>query len=134
MRCLIESHFAFLRVLDDEDLTEDVVGMNSIVNLIVYKKNGEAANLDELRLLHKLLSSIIDTIPCSIQEQNVAKLRCLTGQPVKLGDKSVIRLALGASQISAIYDGKCTMEDLLSEDFKILAKLQWLTCHLDELC
>ncbi|GJQ08508.1 hypothetical protein GpartN1_g299.t1 [Galdieria partita] len=131
VRSIIENHFSLIRVLVDEELTD--VGVNSIINLIVHKQNGEVMNLNELRVLHKLLSSVVDSVPCSTQEGRIASLICLIGQPVKLGDKSVIRLALGASQIRAVYDAKCSVEDLLCEDWKILCKLQFLIAHLDEM-
>ncbi|EME31239.1 uncharacterized protein Gasu_14810 [Galdieria sulphuraria] len=133
VRSMIENHFPFIRVLVDEDWLEDVMGVNSIVNLIVYKQNGEAMNLNELRVLHRLLSSTMDSVSCSIQEESIGNWICLIGQPVNLGDKSVIRLALGASQIRAVYDAKCTVEDLLCDDWKILKKLQFLTEHFHEI-
>lgn len=136
VRTIVENHFSFIRVLMDEDWSEEISGMNSILNLIVYKKNGEVMNLNELKMLHKMLASCMTDVirRCWTEEESSIAYRiCLIGQPVKLGDKSVIRLALGASQIRAVHEGKCTLEDLLQEDWKILEKLQLLMKYWEEI-
>eukprot|EP00871_Galdieria_phlegrea_P004123 jgi/Galph1/4711/GphlegSOOS_G3361.1 len=134
-KSIIENNFSFVETLADEELSESFNGTNSIVNLLVHKEDGSCFLLSELRTLHKLLASDLEymssNFPCSDSDIELLKTICMVGQPVKLGEKCVIRLAIGASQVRAVDEGKYTVEDLLEEDKKILQKMQILVKWLD---
>lgn len=111
-------------------------GVNSVVSIKFLTKCG-TAHLDAttLRRVHRYLT--IDAsglLPAHVseQERKACALRCMVGQPVKLGNYGVLRLAVGASMARDIVQPG-QMGKALEDDAKILEKMMVLARYCDEM-
>ncbi|CAN8072338.1 unnamed protein product [Agarophyton chilense] len=111
-------------------------GVNSVVSIKFMAKDGcSYLNADVLRRLHRYLTidaSSLLPMGASEAERKVAALRCMVGQPVKLGCHGVLRLAVGAPMARDIAQPG-QLEKILKEDEKILDKMIVLGRYYDEI-
>lgn len=111
-------------------------GVNSVVS-IKFLTNCGSRHLDAttLRRTHQYLTldaSKLLPAHATEQEREIASLRCMVGQPVKLGKFGVLRLAIGAPMARDIVrDGRLSVA--LKEDEKILDKMMVLARYCDEM-
>lgn len=111
-------------------------GVNSVVSIKFLTRCGKA-HIDavKLRRVHRHLT--IDAsklLPpfASEEERKIASLRCMVGQPVKLGCYGVLRLAVGAPMAREIVQpGR--LQTALQQDAKILDKMMVLSKYFDEM-
>ncbi len=110
-------------------------GVNSVVSIKFLSACG-TRHLDAtvLRNLHKLLTiDASQKLPAyaSSREREIAALQCTVGQPVKLGDYGVLRLAIGAPL--ARYIAANGVRSTLEKDDLILDKMILLASYCDEI-
>lgn len=111
-------------------------GVNSVVSIKFLTKCG-SKHLDAttLRRTHRHLTiDASDLLPghASKEEREIASLRCMVGQPVKLGEFGVLRLAVGAPMARDIArPGR--LNEILKEDEEILEKMIVLAKYCDEM-
>lgn len=111
-------------------------GVNSVVSIKFLTRCG-SRHLDAgtLKRTHRHLTvDASGLLPghASEAEREAASLRCMVGQPVKLGDFGVLRLAVGAPMARDIAQpGKLQMA--LEQDARILEKMMVLAKYCDEM-
>lgn len=111
-------------------------GVNSVVSIKFLTKCG-SAHLDAatLRRTHRHLTidaSKLLPAHATDEEREMASLRCMVGQPVKLGDFGVLRLAIGAPMARDIAQPGRLQEEL-REDARILDKMIVMGKYCDEI-
>lgn len=111
-------------------------GVNSVVSIKFLTKCGSGhLGATTLRRVHHYLT--IDAskkMPshASAEEKKIVSLRCMVGQPVKLGNFGVLRLAVGAPMARDIAQpGRLQLA--LKDDEKILEKMMVLARYCDEM-
>lgn len=119
----------------DGDMTR-AGGVNSVVSIKFLTKCG-LAHLDAatLRRTHRHLTidaSKLLPARANEEERKIASLRCMVGQPVKLGGFGVLRLAIGAPMARDIAQpGK--LQQALREDARILDKMIVMGKYCEEI-
>lgn len=121
-------------------------GVNSIVSFCVVCEAGMGdaqkigsplLNAAALRRFHKWLTMDMSAmLPATAAdaERQTARLRCYIGQPVDLGDYAVLRLAMGASLASDLAEGNRHLEDVLTDDGRVLDKILLASKYWNALC
>lgn len=112
-------------------------GVNTVVS-IKFRTNCGLAHLDAatLRRTHRHLTiDASDLLPAHAtdEERKLASLRCMVGQPVKLGDFGVLRLAIGAPLARDIAAQPGKLFEALKEDARILDKMMVMGKYCDEI-
>lgn len=119
----------------DGDMTR-AGGVNSVVSIKFLTKCG-LAHLDAgtLRRTHRHLTidaSKILPAHATKEERKIASLRCMVGQPVKLGGFGVLRLAIGAPMARDLAQpGR--LQEALKEDAEILDKMIVMGKYCEEI-
>ena len=91
---------------------------NTIISFRVKRADGAFLSHDELRTLYQTI--------CRSEHELTGRKNILIGQPVKYGDRSFIRIALGASDVTRfVNDGL----DLTADD-ELISRI---TGHVEEL-
>lgn len=111
-------------------------GVNSVVSIKFLSKCGSAhLDANTLRRMHRLLTiDASDALPAEASEadRKIASLRCMVGQPVKLGSYGVLRLAIGAPMAREIARSGY-LERALEEDARILDKMVVLGKYCEQM-
>lgn len=105
-------------------------GVNSVISIKFLSSCGSRhLTASALKRLHKLLTvDASDVLPgyATHAEREAAALKCMVGQPVKLGDHGVLRLAIGAPLAREIVmkglSGVLRQDDLILDKMVVLAK------------
>lgn len=128
--------------LIDTDVAQDTRdctrtgGVNSVVSIKFLSACG-SKHLDAstLKKLHRLLTiDASKALPgyAGENERKKAALQCMVGQPVKLGEYGVLRLAIGAPQAREI--ARCgNVAEALKDDARILDKMVVLGKYCDDI-
>jgi hypothetical protein len=88
-----------LELMPDQELTS-----STIISFRVKNRQGQYLSHEQLRDFYASL--------CSLEHEGFSRYRkVLIGQPVKYGDKSFIRLAIGANSIRQFIEGTMTFDD-----------------------
>jgi hypothetical protein len=88
-----------LELMPDQELTS-----STIISFRVKNRQGQYLSHEQLRDFYASL--------CSQEHEGFSRYRkVLIGQPVKYGDKSFIRLAIGANSIRQFIEGTMTFDD-----------------------
>lgn len=112
-------------------------GINSIVSIKFLTTCGSKhLCADTLKNVHRLL-----TIDASAElpsyatdvERKIASRRCFVGQPVKLGDYGVLRLAIGATLAREIAATRNGLAEALREDSAVLDKMAVLSKYCEDM-
>ncbi|CAK4692430.1 hypothetical protein LEN26_006203 [Aphanomyces euteiches] len=99
--------------------------LDTIISFHIVDANNELLAVSKLKTLHALLAK--DLSDClAADDVALARKKCLVGQPVSLGTlpHGVLRIALGADMVNAIFQGTKTMSELVLEDAIIVRKIQ----------
>lgn len=129
MKCksMLRTRRSMVEVLDvtSSPCNDRVQPIDSIISFKVRDPSGsDYLSVAKLRDLHALLSKDISEVIEEPEDAEIAKHRCLLGQPVQLGklEGGVLRIALGADMVNAIYyrSGGLTsqMKDIISDFVK----------------
>ncbi|KAF0684838.1 hypothetical protein As57867_023112, partial [Aphanomyces stellatus] len=109
--------------------------LDTIISFHVVDGDALLTN-DRLKVLHMLLAKDISSVVADTNEVTLARKKCLVGQPVTLGklECGVLRIALGADMVNAIFQGTKTMSELVLEDAIVLRKIELILNHWTSLC
>ena len=67
------------------------------------------------------------------EEKQIASKRCLTGQPVDIPEGPVLRVVLGAAQLTDLISGTQSLDDMMREDRALFAKFVLIARQFDHL-
>ena len=105
-------------------------GVNSIISFKLLSGDGKRPlETVVLKKVHQWLTAdVADLLPstASETERSAARIRCFIGQPVDLGDFSILRLAIGAALASELGEDPGGVEKALADDARILNKIEVL--------
>ncbi|DBA03615.1 TPA: hypothetical protein N0F65_006794 [Lagenidium giganteum] len=116
--------------------------LDSIVSFkVLDATTQEHLDVNQLRDLHSLLSKDLSATLRKAEHADLAKQRCLLGQPVQLGKLKggVLRIALGADMVNRIYyQGRGSVsrmrgviDELVAQDHAIVHKIQLILENWD---
>lgn len=101
-------------------------GVNTIISVRLRNPAGEYYSTPELKKIYGLMHSDISehlADGSTDEERRVASKRCLTGQPVDIPEGPVLRVVLGAAQLTDLVSGAQTLEEMMKEDRDLFKKL-----------
>jgi len=102
---------------------------SGIVSIALRRPNGRLAGKDELRQVHKWMSSDVSAAPCA-QNFPLSSTPMFIGQPVSTGDFAVLRVALGAELLLELHAHSLHDDD---DDAQVISKLKWVNDNFDAL-
>jgi hypothetical protein len=111
-------------------------GVNTIISVRLRSPTGQYYSAAELKKVYGMMHSDISDhlAEGSTEEQRrVAAKRCLTGQPVDIPEGPVLRVVLGAAQLTDLVSGKQSLDAMMSEDRDLFAKLVLVAQQFDHL-
>lgn len=112
-------------------------GLNSVVSIKFLTSCGKKhLDAETLRHVHLLLTEDASAkLPswASDEERAIAARRCFVGQPVKLGNHGVLRLAIGAYLAREIAATKTGLANALKEDAAVLDKMMILGKYCEDM-
>ena len=111
-------------------------GVNTIISVRLRSPAGQYYSAAELKKVYGMMHSDISDhlAEGSTEEQRrVAAKRCLTGQPVDIPEGPVLRVVLGAAQLTDLVSGEQSLDAMMSEDRDLFAKLVLVAQQFDHL-
>lgn len=111
-------------------------GVNTIISVRLRSPAGQYYSAAELKKVYGMMHSDISDhlAEGSTEEQRrIAAKRCLTGQPVDIPEGPVLRVVLGAAQLTDLVSGEQSLDAMMSEDRDLFAKLVLVAQQFDHL-
>lgn len=112
-------------------------GVNTVISIKFLTSCGtKHICADDLKRVHRFLTMDVSScLPAhaSEEEKKIASLECFVGQPVKLGQYGVLRLAIGAVLAREIAAKPGSLAARLKEDERILEKMLVLGKYCDQM-
>lgn len=142
VRSLVRSRAPKLALIDENGENPDrdqsrFGGLNSVVSIKFLTSCGtkhlDAVTLKRIHLLLTEDSSAKLPSWATDDERAIAAQRCFVGQPVKLGDHGVLRLAIGAYLAREIAATKTGLSKALKDDAMVLDKMMVLSKHCEDM-
>lgn len=139
---IVRSRAPKLALIDESEKDPDrdrsrYGGLNSVVSIKFLTSCGtkhlDAVTLKRIHLLLTVDASAKLPSWASDDERAIAAQKCFVGQPVKLGDHGVLRLAIGAYLAREIAARKTGLSKALEDDAKVLDKMIVLSKYCEDM-
>ena len=111
-------------------------GVNTIISVRLRNPAGEYYSAPELKKIYGLMHSDISehlVEGSTDEDKRIASKRCLTGQPVDIPEGPVLRVVLGAAQLTDLISGTQSLDDMMREDRDLFAKFVLIARQFDHL-
>ena len=111
-------------------------GVNTIISVRLRNPAGEYYSVPELKKIYGLMHSDISehlVEGSTDEDKRIASKRCMTGQPVDIPEGPVLRVVLGAAQLTDLISGTQSLDDMMREDRDLFAKFVRIARQFDHL-